>query len=338
MSALRAGVVGGSGYAGSELLRYLLGHPHFTVAALTSREHAGRPVADVHPAFAGLVDLRFTPPGPALAEMDVVFTAVPPGESMGLVASLREARRDLPVIDLGADFRLAPDAFARTYGGPHTQPELLEHAVYGTPELGRERIARARLVANPGCFAQCVILALAPLAGRGAIAAPVQVAAITGSSGSGARPGPRTHHPERSESVSAYGVLGHRHVPEIEHALGTVRPVEVRLVTHSGPYSRGIFATLFVTLEDAALDANRLYAQFAGRNRFVRLREGSPNLLDVRGTNFCDLAVRQNGREVIVLAALDNLGKGAAGNALQCANLMFGLTEAAGLWYPPLTP
>ncbi len=338
MKALRAGIAGGSGYVGLELLRYLHSHPDFSVAAVTSREHCGKPLSDVHRGFAGITELCFTDNIAALAELDVVFTAVPHGESMRLVAQLRAIRTDLPVIDLGADFRVSQQLFEQVYGEEHHCPELLQEAVYGVPELHRERISKARLIANPGCFAHCNILALAPLAMRGLLVGPTRVSAITGSSGSGAHAKAVTHHPERNDSVSAYNVLAHRHVPEIERALGETKPVSIQLVPLSGPFSRGIFATVFVTVIDATINVGEIYDEFAATNRFVRRRQVSPRLLDVRGTNFCDIAVHQSRSDVVIISAIDNLGKGAAANAVQCANLMFGLPEESGLLNPPLAP
>lgn len=338
MTAFRAGVAGGSGYVGLEIFRYLLNHPRLEVAAITSREHAGKPVSDVHPGLAGLTELRFTDDLAALAALDVVFLAVPHRESMRLVSRLRDLRADLRIIDLGADFRLPADEFKLTYGESHECPDRLGEAVYGTPELHRQRVVEARLVANPGCFAHCSILALAPLAHAGLIDGPAKVSALTGSTGSGVQPTPRTHHPARNDSVSAYSVLAHRHVPEIERALSRTRPVKIDLVPLSGPLSRGIFATVFARLTSSDVNADEVFRDFYSRSSFVRLRKESPRLLDVRGTNFCDAAIHQRGGDVVVIAAIDNLGKGAAGNAVQCANLMLGLPEEIGLRLPPLAP
>jgi N-acetyl-gamma-glutamyl-phosphate reductase len=338
LTTVTVGIAGGSGYVGLELLRYLLNHPRFRVTVVTSREHAGNPVSDLHAGLAGLTDLRFTDDLASLAAADVVFTAVPHRESMKLVSRLRELRSDLCAVDLGADFRLPAEQFELTYGEPHGCPGLLREAVYGVPELQRQRVSDARLVANPGCFAHCTILALAPLAQAGLIDGPARVSAITGSTGSGAQPTPRTHHPARNDSLSAYNVLSHRHVPEIEHALSAEGRVKVDLVPLSGPLSRGIFATLFARLTSAETNVEGLFRDFSAQNRFIRLRKESPRLLDVRGTNFCDLAVHQRGADVVIVAAIDNLGKGAAGNAVQCANLMFGFPEEAGLLTPPVAP
>lgn len=336
----RVGVVGGSGYTGSELLRLLLAHPRVDVAALTSRTLAGQKAGDVHRALAGLTGLAFEDfSAQRLADLDGVVVAVPHGESMGVVAALRERNPELRVIDLGADFRLPREEFERTYRVEHAAAGLLAGAVYGLPELFREEITGSRLVASTGCFAACVTLALAPLAWAGVARPDARVSAVTGSTGSGATLKPATHHPTRNESFSAYDVLRHRHVPEIERALGRAagRPWTVHMVPQSGPFARGIYAVCFAELAEAG-EVRPLYEDFARRNQFVRLRADTPRLIEVRGSNFCDVAVHQDGRQVVVLSALDNLVKGAAGNAVQCMNLMFGLDEAEGLTAAPLCP
>jgi len=338
MKRLSAGIVGGSGYVGLELIRLLATHPAFTLTTVTSREHVGQPVAAIHLSLDGIVELRFSEFSAALAELDVVFLAVPHGESMRLARLIREANPTLPIIDLGADFRLPAATFEQIYGEPHAAPELLNGACYGTPELTPAAVGATKLLANPGCFAHCITLGLAPLARAGAIAAPVRITALTGSSGSGVKPTSKTHHPERNDSLSAYQVLTHRHTPEIERALSAVSPISIELVPLSGPFSRGIFATSFITLRDSGLRVHDLYTAFAAEHHFIRLREETPRLIDVRGSNFCDLAVHQRGAEVVVLSAIDNLGKGAAGNAVQCANLMFGLPAGTGLTILPLVP
>lgn len=337
---IQVGIVGGSGYTGSELLRLLLAHPSADVVSVTSRTLAGQRVAEVHRALAGLTQLTCADfSAERLAGLDAVFVAVPHGESMGAVAALRQRNADLCIIDLGADFRLPRDVFERTYRTSHAAADLLPEAVYGLPELFREEIARARLVACPGCFAACITLGVAPLALARVARPEVRVSAVTGSTGSGATLKPGTHHPTRNESFSAYEVLTHRHVPEVERALGRAggEAWRVHMVPQSGPYSRGIYAVAFAELSEG-VDVQPLFEDFARRNRFVRLRADTPRLLDVRGSNFCDVAVYQDGAHVIVISALDNLVKGAAGSGIQCFNLIFGLDEAAGLTAAPLCP
>ncbi|MFM1848607.1 MAG: hypothetical protein RL417_2081 [Pseudomonadota bacterium] len=336
---MNVGIVGASGYVGLELLRLLALHPQFKVTWVTSREHQGKPVSSLHTALRGVYDLPFSDRAAVPTDLDIVFLAVPHGESMNIVPELRAKRPGLKIIDLGSDFRLDSETYTQTYKHPHATPELLKDAVYATPELCAERIASSSLIANPGCFAHCIILGLAPLAQAGLIAGRVNIAAITGSSGSGAHANQKTHHPERNDSLSAYQILKHRHVPEIEATLSQWRdPVAIDFVPISGPLSRGIFATSFVELSDPDADINALYAAFAENNPFIRIREETPRTLEVRGSNFVDISVHRAGSTAVVVSTLDNLVKGAGGNAIQCANLMCGLPATTGLLTPPLFP
>ncbi|PIZ49295.1 N-acetyl-gamma-glutamyl-phosphate reductase, partial [Candidatus Woesearchaeota archaeon CG_4_10_14_0_2_um_filter_57_5] len=280
--------------------------------------------------------------------LDLVFVAVSHGDSMAMVKELHDTNPKLKIIDLGADFRLTPERFEQTYKQQHCCPDI--KAVPGLPELNAEAIKHATIVANPGCFANTAILGLAPIAAH--ILPTVQVTAITGSSGSGAQPKQATHHPERDGNVAAYMILSHRHVPEIEQALNDVvqsvpqspdsqpQPFAIQLVPQSGPYARGILATCFATLKDPSVDAKKLYQEWADPTTrpFVRIRDDSPKLSDVRGSNFIDIAVHQQGNTVVILSALDNMVKGAAGNAVQCMNLMLKLPETTGLLQAPLSP
>ncbi len=337
---IRAGIVGGSGYGGRELLRILSRHPRVTVTAVTSRRHAGRSVAEVHDTLPELRDLCFSDgAAPDLArEADVLFFALPHGEAAGRMREVTEAAPELRIIDLSGDFRLADaGAWEAAYGRPHPAPELCGTFVYGLPELSREEIRAARRVANPGCFATAAVLALLPLAGAGRLPRDVALSGITGSSGSGAEPKPATHHPERAEDFRAYRPLAHQHVPEIEAALRSAGAGETAaaLVPHSGPFVRGIFLTACLFPEDP-LPAEELRALYAARYEgepFVLLRETTPRAAVVRGTNRCEVAVAagREGRQAVVLAALDNLVKGMAGQAVQNLNLLFGLDETEGL-------
>lgn len=342
MAKVRVGVVGGSGYIGLELLRLLLVHPHCEVVFVTSRELGGKPLGEVHPALEGITKLKFSEFDPSREEIDLLFVSAPHTQGMALVQAALKAKPGLRVIDLSADFRLSKDLFVKHYGTDHIAPELLARAVFGAPELWPERVQSAQLVANPGCFAHCCILALAPLAQAGCITGPLRISAVTGSSGSGISLSRKTHHPERNESLAAYNVLGHRHVPEIEQTLGGVAGgatvPRVELVPVSGPFSRGIFATCFATIKDRSLDVGQIYSNFCSSRTFLRQRSESPRLIDVRGSNFVDIAVHQQGAEVVIIAALDNLMKGGSGNAVQCMNLMFELGERSGLQSPPLYP
>lgn len=335
---LNLGIVGGSGYTGFELMRLLLQHPNAELKLISSTSKVGMRVDEAHTALKGTTDLVFSAFGEDFFDLDCVFVALPHGESMPVVNEL--AGKKPKVIDLGADFRLSAPLYQRHYGKPHQYPDLITKAVYGTPELNREEIQSATLVANPGCFAHTTILALAPLALAGILEGEIKVSAITGSTGSGATLSERTHHPMRNDSISAYQVLSHRHIPEIEETLyrASRNHLEPKLefVPHSGPFSRGIFATCFARVSSGEGEVVRFYEDFARHNHFVRLRAESPRLLDVRGSNFCDLSLHVRGKDVVVLAAIDNLVKGAAGNAVQCLNLMFGLKEESALYGVPL--
>jgi N-acetyl-gamma-glutamyl-phosphate reductase common form len=326
---LRVAVVGASGYVGGELVRLLAGHPNVTVVAATANEAAGRHIADVHPNLRGL-DLTLRELAD-VGDADALFLALPNGETMGVVERLP----DRPMIDTSADFRLRDAAeYAEWYRREHACIERVEGFAYGLPELFRGRLAEARHVAAPGCFATATILALYPLVAEG-LDETVVVNAVTGSSGSGARPKEKAHHPFRADSLFAYEPFRHRHVPEIRQALrdATGRDVDLVFQPHSGPFVRGIFATAVVRLarEVAPEALAALYREAYGRERFVRLVDGSPNVKWVRGTNFCDVGVAGDGRTAVVTAAIDNLLKGAASQAVQAFNVRFGFDEAAGI-------
>jgi LysW-gamma-L-alpha-aminoadipyl-6-phosphate/LysW-L-glutamyl-5-phosphate reductase len=338
---IRVGVFGGSGYGGSELLRILLFHPHAEVSFVTANEHAGKAVSEVHRNLLGLTELRFekTPDDfERLKEVDCVFLALPHGQALEIVPRLPTG---LKVVDLSGDFRLRDaDAFAEAYGREHTATELQREFVYGLTELNREKIRSARLVSNPGCFATATLLGLAPLAAAGALAGRIVVDAKTGSSGSGAKPAANTHHPQRSNSFYAYKPFTHQHLPEIEQTLGDVSGArgwsnELVFMTHSLPVSRGIFASIYAEVDEGkrmtADELMSLYAEFYRGSFFVRLVKGSPDINWVKTTNFCDIGFAARGRQVAVFSAIDNLVKGAAGQAVQNMNLMFGLEEKAGL-------
>ncbi len=335
-SKLRVGIFGGSGYGGAELLRILLFHPHAEVALVTANEHAGKAVSEVHRNLYGLTDLRFEAAPEdfeGLAALDCVFLALPHGQALEIVPRLPTG---LKVVDLSGDFRLRDAAeFAEHYGREHTAAALQREFVYGLTEFNRERIKTARRVSNPGCFATATLLGLAPLVSANLLAGRVVVDAKTGSSGSGAKPAANTHHPQRMNSFYAYKPFTHQHVPEIEQALRAAGDWSSELVfmTHSLPVSRGIFASIYAeTKREMSTDeARSLYADFYRDSFFVRLVAGSPDINWVKTTNFCDIGFAARGRNLVVFSALDNLVKGAAGQAVQNMNLMFGLDEKSGL-------
>ncbi len=330
------GIFGGSGYGGAELLRILLFHPHAEVVLVTANEHAGKAVGEVHRNLNGLTDLRFVKAPEdfeSLSGLDCVFLALPHGQALEVAPRLPAG---VKVVDLSGDFRLGDaEEFREHYGREHTATELQREFVYGLTEFNRERIKSARLISNPGCFATATLLALAPLVAGGLINGRVVVDAKTGSSGSGAKPAPNTHHPQRSNSFYAYKPFTHQHVPEIEQTLRAVGDWTNDLVfmTHSLPVSRGIFASAYVETkkELSAEEAQVLYEEFYRGSFFVRFVKGSPDINWVKTTNFCDLGFAARGRQLAVFSALDNLVKGAAGQAVQNMNLMFGLEERTGL-------
>ena len=335
-SKLRVAIFGGSGYGGSELLRILLFHPNVEIVFVTANEQAGKSVSEVHRNLYGLTKLIFRPAPQdteALGELDCVFLALPHGQAMDVVPSLPE---NVKVIDLSGDFRLRDqEIFERHYGRAHTAMQAQREFAYGLTETNREAIRNTRLAANPGCFATATLLGLAPLVANGLVAGRVIVDAKTGSSGSGAKAAANTHHPQRMNSFYAYKPFTHQHVPEIEQELKNVGDWNSELVfmTHSLPISRGIFASIYVeTKEELTEEQLRLlFADFYRESFFIRLVKGSPDINWVKTTNFCDLGFASRGQQVVIFSAIDNLVKGAAGQAVQNMNLMFGLDEKTGL-------
>jgi N-acetyl-gamma-glutamyl-phosphate reductase len=336
----RVAVIGASGYTGVELLRLLAGHPQVTVSCVTSRQQAGQALAEVFPSLAGVYDLTFEALEPAAlaGRADLVFTAVPHQAAMAMVPELLAA--GCKVVDLSADYRLRDAAVYAEWYEAHQTPELLAEAVYGLPELYREQVRPARLVANPGCYPTSIALALTPLL-RGGLVDPATLIVDSKSGTSGAGRGAKVDslYCEVNEGFKAYGLPRHRHTPEIEQTLSDVagRQVTISFTPHLLPVNRGILSTCYASLA-ADLSLAQLLAcyreQYAGEP-FVRvLPEGRlPNISQVRGSNFCDigLAVDPRTRRVIAIAAIDNLVKGAAGQALQNMNLMLGLEEGLGL-------
>jgi N-acetyl-gamma-glutamyl-phosphate reductase len=329
---LRAAVLHGAGYVGGELVRLLLAHPHVEVAAVTSRGLGGEPVWKAHAALRGTTALAFTAPGDLGTAFDAAFVCAEHGQGAAAVSALRAAGFEGLVVDLSADHRLADAALYRTwFGFDHPAPERLTEAVYGLADVFPERIAGAQLVANPGCFATGLALALWPLAQHlGALDA--HVTALTGASGSGARPSATTHFPARDGNVRAYKVLAHQHLPEVQQVLGEA--AAVRFVPASGPWTRGIWGTAHVALPPGASadDVGAWYAAAFGARPLVRLSPGAlPELLPAVGTPFADLGWVVEGGHLVVGFALDNLLKGAASQAVHNLNLALGLPETAGL-------
>lgn len=334
---MRAVVVGAAGFAGGELLRLLFQHPEVTEVVAASRSQAGKPLAAVHPGLGRRGEARFSGATPAEAARgaDVVFLALEHGESSKLMGEVIDAGPGL-VVDLAADFRVRDGRLYERYYGPHPAPELVHRFEYALADVRGAELRGARALAAPGCFATAAELALHPLRGA-ALAAEPAVYGITGSSGAGVSPRPTTHHPLRAHNVFAYSVGGHRHEAEVQEqwrAWTGRAGAAPRVLTHSGPFVRGIYATVHARVTDgragAVLEGARSF--FAGRP-FVRVLDAPPELTHVVGTNDALLHVAPSpaGDEVVVTVAIDNLVKGAGGQGVQAMNLALGLDETAGL-------
>lgn len=334
---IEVGIVGGTGYTGMELLRLLAGHPQVRVRAITSRGNAGTAVDDMFPSLRGHLDLQFTAPdAETLGRCDLVFFATPNGTAMQMVPELLEA--GTRVVDLGADFRLKDlPTWSQWYGMEHACPDVVEQAVYGLPELNREAIRGARVVANPGCYPTAVILGYLPLLEQKLVDASFLVADCkSGVSGAGRKAQVHTLLCEANENFKAYGAPGHRHLPEIRQGLAQIQGSDVGLtfVPHLVPMTRGMQGTLYARLTGQA-NLQELYERRYAAEPFVDvLPPGShPETRTVRGTNMCRIAVHRpaDGDTALVLSVIDNLTKGAASQAVQNMNLMLGLEETAGL-------
>ena len=346
---LRVSIVGGSGYAGGELLRILLQHPRVQVADITSRRYAGTPVTVLHPNLRGLTNLTFVKPE-AVGPCDLLFLGLPNGESMRhMDVWMAKAGR---IVDLGADFRLkTPDAWKAWYGTDHVRPDLLGTFVYGVPEINADEIRLATRVAGPGCEAIVSILALYPLVKRGLIKpGPIIIDAKMGSSQAGYAPSAASHHPERSGAVRSYKPTGHRHAAEIGQVLAGAGAEPALFISATAiEMVRGILVTIHTFLEDPALEETAVWKayreEYAGRPfvRIIKQAQGlyrCPEPKILAGTNICEIGFEKDARggRLVVLGAIDNLVKGTAGNAVQCLNLMCGFPETLGLGFPGLHP
>jgi N-acetyl-gamma-glutamyl-phosphate reductase len=340
----KIGIVGATGYTGVELLRLLVNHPGVEITYVTSRENAGSRVDAMFPNLRGYLDLEFSAPATEqLAECDLVFFATPNGVAMKSAQALVDA--GVKVIDLAADFRIKDLAvWEKWYGMQHASPQLVEEAVYGLPELNREQVKQARVVANPGCYPTAVTLGLLPLVENNLIDLENIIADTkSGASGAGRKAEVHTLLCEAGDSFKAYAVSGHRHQPEIAQTLSLLAgcPINPTFVPHLLPMIRGIHATLYATLSTET-DLQLLYQTRYAQEAFVDvLPAGShPETRSVRGANFCRLAVHRpgQGKRVVVLSVIDNLVKGAAGQAVQNMNLMLGFAEDTALRHPGLLP
>lgn len=346
MRKKKAAILGASGYTGGDLLRFLLIHPSVEVTYLTAEKHAGRHIRDVFPHLAGFCDLTLErlDAGSVPGDIDIVFLALPHGESARVVGELYE--RDVKIIDLGADFRLSHGTYKDWYG-EHPHPNLIPEAVYGIPEINRDRIKGAKLVANPGCYPTSAILGLAPLLSEGLIEpGQIIVDSKSGVSGAGRNPSLDTHFCEVNEGVKAYKVGEHRHMPEIEEVLRDYsgQDVRVQFTPHIIPMDRGILSTIYVRLKESMTTAEliTLFREHYRNEKFVRIsgEKVYPSTGQVRGSNFCDMGMRSDpsSKSAVIVSVIDNLVKGASGVAVQNMNLMMEFNETEGLLIPPLFP
>lgn len=344
---IKVAVAGASGYTGAELLRLLVGHSEVEICAVTSRQHEGVPVSKVFPSLNGFCDLVCEPLDVAsiAARADLVFTALPHKSAMDVVPGFLDA--GCRIVDLSADYRLKDRDVYEHWYQPHSSPELFADAVYGLPERYRDQLVNSRLVANPGCYPTSVILALTPLLEQQLIdARSLIIDSKSGTSGAGRGLKEGSLFCEVNEGFKAYGVAGHRHMPEIEQELSQLAGFEVRInfTPHLLPVNRGILSTCYASLVKAQTTGDLLdvFEQRYAGEPFVRvLKEGDlPNIAHVRGTNFCDIGLVADARtgRAVVVSVIDNLVKGAAGQAVQNMNLMYGFSETQGLGLVPAFP
>jgi N-acetyl-gamma-glutamyl-phosphate reductase len=343
----KVSIAGATGYTGIELIRLLVKHPEVEIVTLTAESHAGKNITEVVPSLKGWVDQTLVKLSPELAEKcDVLFLALPHTTSMQHVPELMKS--NCKIVDLSADYRLHD---AKVYGDwyktPHLNPEIIKQAVYGLPELHRDKIKQAQLVANPGCYPTSAVLALAPLIKENWVdTQTIIIDSKSGVSGAGRKLRQSTHFCEANESVTAYGLGEHRHTPEIEQELSQLLGSEltVSFSPHLMPMTRGMLSTAYVNLKKKVSrdELHSLFAKFYKNERFVRMIDAGQyaNTAHVAGSNFCDIGVQVDTRNqrAIVTSAIDNLMKGASSQAIQNMNLMLGLDEATGLDAPPLFP
>jgi N-acetyl-gamma-glutamyl-phosphate reductase len=346
MAKYKVGVLGGTGYAGVELIRLLLGHPEVSLEIITSRSKSGEPFSSVRPHFRGLTDLDLQPvENVEKYDLDILFMALPHGVSMDQIKNydLDECR----VIDLSGDFRLnSAESYEKWYGQDHTASDLIDQAAFGLPELFRNQIRNARLVSNPGCYPTPAIIALAPLF-KNELVEPgsITVDAKSGVTGAGAKVSEKTHFPEVFGNFSAYGLRNHRHTPEIQQAVQSYAqgPMpNILFSPHLLPVDRGILETIYaVPSGDISEDlVQETLSRFYEKERFIRVLDHPPMLKNIRGSNYCDIYGTYDERtnKIIIISTIDNLMKGASGQAIQNMNIMFGLLEYSGLSITPLYP
>jgi N-acetyl-gamma-glutamyl-phosphate reductase len=335
MKKTKVAIVGASGYSGQELIRLLLRHPHVEITHFTSRQYAGKAVADIFPRFRGQIDATFVEPNVERIDADVVFLALPHGAAVEYAPAL--LRKGIKVLDLSADFRLKSAAvYQEFYEHVHPAPDLLKTSVYGLPEIHREEIRKASLVACPGCYPTSIILGVTPALRKGLGKADGIIAtSLSGVSGAGRKVADEFLFTECNESARVYGIPKHRHISEIEQELTALAgsKVTISFTPHLIPLNRGIVSTIYMTLATKAEDALAVYRDFYKTEPFVRVTQSLPDTKNVEATNYCDISVRVDPRtnRLVVVSVIDNLTKGAAGQAVQCLNLVCGYEETAGL-------
>ncbi len=348
---IKVGIAGASGYTGLELIRLLVNHPETELSVLTSETYKEQSIADVFPSLNGIIDIELQPlKGKTFKTCDVVFLALPHTAGM---EKLPQLMKSCKVVDLSADYRLKDaNAYPEWYGLTHTHPELLTQVVYGLPELHREKIKNAQVVANPGCYPTSVILALAPLMNTDWVDFESIISdSKSGVSGAGRKPSITTHYCEANEGLNPYGLAGHRHTPEMEQELSGLagKPIKISFSPHLIPISRGMLSTVYINLkkklfgkktsEDEIIEH---YQKFYRDEYFVRVlnKNKFANTHSVSGSNFCDIGIKVDERvdRIVITSALDNLVKGASGQAIQNMNIMQGFEEKMGLQSPAIFP
>jgi N-acetyl-gamma-glutamyl-phosphate/LysW-gamma-L-alpha-aminoadipyl-6-phosphate reductase len=342
---ISVGIIGGAGYGGTELIKLLLFHPHARLTFVTSRKYSGLKIGEVHRFLQEITHLAFIEPEieKLPPDTDCIFLATPHGISMNIVPTLMKAFPKASIIDLSGDFRLDnPLVYKQYYGKEHKSPALMKNFVYGLTEFNREKIREAKYIANPGCFATGIIFALYPLVKHDFIKKDVTVVSVTGSSGSGEAPKDVTHHPMRAKNFRSYKILEHQHLPEIEKFLRdsfSEWDGEIGFIPQSGPFVRGIYTTVS-TYNDGISEKDVKDAFFTeyGHEKFIRIVGDSPEITMVYASNYVEVASAYKHNFVVAMSAVDNLVRGASGQAVQNMNVMFGFDEDEGIQFPGMRP
>ena len=339
------GIIGATGYTGSELTRIITHHNKVNLKMITSKSFAGKKISDIHPYLEGICDMELSKISlDKVSDLDLVFLALPHGVSMKYV---KDIGLDGPkIVDLSGDFRLKnKSTYEKWYEMEHVLPEAIDKAVYGLPELFRKKIKKANLVANPGCYPTSSILALAPAVKEELVNIKgIYVDSKSGVTGAGAKPNKVTHFPRANEDFRAYKIGSHRHTPEMEEVLSMNSEKEINLLftPHLVPLNRGILTTVYCTSNrDITNDRlQKTYKEMYGKEPFIRLRKNPPNVQSVRGSNYCDIYPKliERTNQIVITSAIDNLVKGAAGQAVQNMNIMLGYDEREGINHIPLSP